>query len=189
MKIEETSVPGVLVIEPRVFADERGFFLESFNEKHFAEHGLPTSFRQDNRSRSRKGVLRGLHYQRRRPQGKLVTVISGCIFDVAVDIRPDSATFGHWHGIILSGDEPRFVWLPPGFAHGLCVLSDVADVIYKCTELYAPDDECGVPWNDPLVGIRWPVGAPLLSKRDQLYKPLSRDRADLPRDHSTVAGE
>ena len=181
MKIEQTALPGVLLIEPTVFSDERGFFLESFNERRFAEHGLPTHFRQDNRSRSPKGVLRGLHFQQRQPQGKLVTVISGLIFDVAVDVRRDSATLGRWHGVTLCGDEPRCLWIPPGFAHGLCVLSDAADVVYKCTELYAPDDESGVAWNDPLLGIEWPIRTPLLSPKDRRFEPLTPDRADLPR--------
>ena len=180
MRIEQTSLPGVLVIEPEIFTDERGFFLESFNEQRFAEHGLPTQFRQDNHSRSTKGVLRGLHYQRRRPQGKLVSVISGRIFDVAVDVRQDSPTFGHWHGMTLSGDEPRYLWVPPGFAHGLCVLSEEADVVYKCTELYAPHDEAGIRWNDPVLGIEWPIDAPILSTKDRSFAPFSIGRPDLP---------
>ena len=188
MKIEQSPLAGVLLIEPQVFSDERGFFLEAFNEQRFAEYGLPTHFRQDNHSRSIRGVLRGLHYQRRQPQGKLVTVISGRIFDVAVDIRRDSPTFGRWHGTILSADRPRYVWVPPGFAHGLCVLSEVADVVYKCTELYSPDDEAGVMWDDPAVGIRWPIESPLLAAKDRRYAPLSSKRDDLPLAHRmTVA--
>ena len=180
MKFERTEIPDVLIIEPRIFVDERGFLLESFNEKRFAEHGLPTQFRQDNHSRSTKGVLRGLHFQRTRPQGKLVTTITGVIYDVAVDIRRGSPTFGAWTGVTLSGDHPRYVWVPPGFAHGFCVLSEVADVVYKCTELYAGEDEAGILWNDPAIGIDWPVDAPRLSQKDQGFPPLTRTRADLP---------
>ena len=180
MKIEEAPLPGVLVIEPEVHADERGFFLESFNEARFAEHGLPTSFRQDNHSRSTKGVLRGLHYQRHRPQGKLVSVIRGAVFDVAVDVREGSRTFGEWHGVTLLGDKPCYLWIPPGFAHGLCVLSEVADVVYKCTQLYAPEDEAGILWNDPAIGIKWPISTPLLSSKDQSYAPFLLKRAGLP---------
>lgn len=180
MKIEQTSLPGVLLIEPQVFWDDRGFFLESFNERRFAEHGLPTQFRQDNHSRSTRSVLRGLHYQVSKPQGKLVTVITGCVFDVAVDIRPGSSTFGRWCGVTLRSDEPRAVWIPPGFAHGLCVLSDVADVIYKCTELYSADDEAGIRWNDPAVGIVWPIEAPQLSEKDKQLPGLAASRAPMP---------
>jgi dTDP-4-dehydrorhamnose 3,5-epimerase len=170
----------VLLIEPGVFTDERGFFLEAFNEKRFAEHGLPTCFRQDNHSRSIRNVLRGLHYQQHRPQGKLVTVISGRIFDVAVDVRRDSPTFGQWYGTELSGNKPTYVWVPAGFAHGLCVLSDIADVVYKCTEPYAPDDERGVRWDDPALGIEWPIRAPVLSRKDRSFMSLDARRSDLP---------
>jgi dTDP-4-dehydrorhamnose 3,5-epimerase len=163
-----------------VFSDDRGFFLEAYNERRFAEFGLPARFRQDNHSRSVKGVLRGLHYQVRQPQGKLVSVIRGQIFDVAVDVRRGSSTFGRWHGVTLSADEPRYLWVPPGFAHGLCVLSDVADVVYKCTELFAPDDEGGVLWNDPTVGIEWPIANPILSPKDRRLPGLSPERSDLP---------
>jgi dTDP-4-dehydrorhamnose 3,5-epimerase len=180
LRIEQTSLPEVLVIEPHVYSDERGFFLEAFKETRFAEHGLPTVFRQDNHSRSMKGVLRGLHYQVRQPQGKLITVITGCVFDVAVDVRVGSATFGKWCGVTLSGEQPRYLWIPPGFAHGLCVLSDVADVTYKCTEMYAPNDEAGIRWDDPALGIVWPIDAPQLSPRDQQWPPLSTTRSRLP---------
>lgn len=180
MRVEETPLPGMLLIEPRVFSDERGFFLESFNEERFRKHGLPGHFRQDNHSRSAKGVLRGLHYQVRSPQGKLVTVINGSIFDVAVDIRRDSPTFGRWHGVILTSDQPRYAWIPPGFAHGLLVLSEVADVVYKCTELYRPDDESGIMWNDPALGIEWPTTRPLLSEKDRRYALFASGRNDLP---------
>ena len=180
MKIEQTSLPGVLLIEPRIFTDDRGFFLELYNEIRFAEQGLPSRFRQDNHSRSTKGVLRGLHYQRRHPQGKLVTAIRGVIFDVAVDVRRGSPSFGQWHGVTLCGEQPRYLWIPPGFAHGFCVLSDEADVVYKCTDVYRADDEGGVLWNDPALGIEWPVREPVLSAKDQGFRPLGKERDDLP---------
>jgi dTDP-4-dehydrorhamnose 3,5-epimerase len=170
----------VLLIEPRVFEDDRGFFLESFNAGRFSEHGLPNVFPQENHSRSRRGVLRGLHYQLRRPQGKLVTVVRGEVFDVAVDIRRGSPCFGRWFATTLSGEQPRFLWIPPGFAHGYCVLSDSADFLYKCTETYAPDDDHGVLWSDRSVGIKWPVQQPFLSARDANLSPLSASRDDLP---------
>lgn len=184
MRIERTELPGVLVLEPRVFRDDRGFFYESFNADVFAHHadeGLPASFVQDNHARSTEGVLRGLHYQLHRPQGKLVTCVRGAIFDVAVDIRVGSPTFGRWTGVTLSGDEPRYVWIPAGFAHGYCTLSPVADVIYKCTELYDAADEHGVLWSDETVGIAWPVRDPILSPKDQRCGGLDPARADLPR--------
>ena len=181
MKIVETSLPGVLLIEPRVFGDERGFFYESFNAPRFAEHGLPTEWKQDNHSRSQRDVLRGLHYQLRRPQGKLVTCIRGEVFDVAVDIRTGSPTFGKWMGIHLSGDKPQYIWIPPGFAHGFCVLSDVADFMYKCTDIYQADDDRGVLWSDPTISIAWPVATPSLSGKDTQYLPLDPSRTDLPR--------
>ena len=180
MRIVETPLPGVVVIEPRVFRDDRGFFLEAFNAGRFAQHGLPTVFQQDNHSHSVKGVLRGLHYQLRRPQGKLVTVIRGRVFDVAVDIRKGSPTFGKWYGAVLSDEEPRYLWIPPGFAHGFCTLSDVADVVYKCTDVYAPDDDRGVLWSDSFIGIEWPIDAPLLSDKDRRMERLTETRTDLP---------
>ena len=180
MKITETSLPGVLVIEPRIFRDSRGFFLESFNADRFEHHGLPITFRQDNHSHSKGGVLRGLHYQLRRPQGKLVSVIRGRVFDVAVDIRRGSPNFGQWFGTILSEDEPRYLWIPPGFAHGFCALSPEADFVYKCTDVYVADDDRGILWCDPSIGIRWPLESPLLSEKDLLLAPLSPGRDDLP---------
>ena len=180
MKVTETELPGVLVIEPRVFADDRGFFLESYNEERFAAAGLPTHFRQDNHSRSRRGVLRGLHYQLDRPQGKLVTCLRGEVFDVAVDIRRGSPTFGRWTSRVLNGDRPEYFWIPPGFAHGFCALSDVADFVYKCTDVFVAADDRGVLWNDPAIGIRWPLESPLLSPKDERYAPLDPDRPDLP---------
>ena len=180
MKVIETALPGVVIIEPRVFTDARGFFLESFNATRFARHELPTEFRQDNHSRSAKGVLRGLHYQLRHPQGKLVGVVRGSVFDVAVDIRRGSETFGKWFGTILNDERPRYVWIPPGFAHGFCTLSDSADLVYKCTDVYVADDDRGVLWSDPTIGIQWPLDAPVLSDKDQLLAPLNTMRTDLP---------
>ena len=184
MKVNRTELPGVLVLEPKVFWDERGFIYEAFNANVFAAHdteGLPTSFVQDNHSRSTERVLRGLHYQLRRPQGKLVTCVRGTVFDVAVDIRVGSPTFGRWVGVTLNGDVPRYVWIPGGFAHGFCALSPVADVLYKCTALYAADDEHGVLWSDDTLDIPWPVSAPITSPRDQRYPKLDPSRTDLPR--------
>jgi dTDP-4-dehydrorhamnose 3,5-epimerase len=181
VNIVATDLPEVLVIEPRVFRDDRGFFVESFHDERFTQAGLPARFRQDNHSRSVRNVLRGLHYQLEHPQGKLVTCMQGVVFDVAVDVRVGSPTFGRWTGITLSGDEPRFVWIPAGFAHGFCALSDVADVTYKCTTVYQADDDRGVLWNDPAIGIQWPVSEPLLSPKDRRNAPLDRGRGDLPR--------
>lgn len=183
MKVIPTALAGVLVLEPRVFPDERGFLYESFNAEQFATHaseGLPTVFKQDNHSRSTGRVLRGLHYQLRRPQGKLVMCARGEIFDVAVDIRIGSPTFGQWSGITLDEHTPRFVWIPPGFAHGFCVLSPVADVLYKCTDVYVPGDDFGISWCDPAIGIRWPVSDPILSARDRVHPGLEQARANLP---------
>ena len=180
MKVTETTLPGVVIVEPRVFRDARGFFLESFNAERFGAHGLPTEFRQDNHSRSVKGVLRGLHYQLRRPQGKLVSVVRGRVFDVAVDIRRRSPTFGKWLGAVLSEEEPRALWIPPGFAHGFCTLSDVADFVYKCTEVYVAEDDRGILWSDPSIGIEWPVSDPLLSDKDRSLPTLSSPEAELP---------
>jgi dTDP-4-dehydrorhamnose 3,5-epimerase len=184
VKVERTELPGVLIVEPRVFRDDRGFIYEAFNADVFARHadeGLPGGFVQDNHSRSTEGVLRGLHYQLNQPQGKLVTCVRGTIFDVAVDIRVGSPTFGKWTGVTLSGDAPRYVWIPAGFAHGFCTLSPVADIIYKCTALYAPDDDRGVRWSDETIGISWPVADPILSPKDERLAGLDPARADLPR--------
>ena len=180
MIVRETSLPGVLLIEPRVFRDERGFFLETFNTRHLQGTQIPKQFAQDNHSRSAKDVVRGLHYQLDHPQGKLIHVARGKIFDVAVDIRRGSPTFAKWYGVELSGENLLSLWVPGGFAHGFCVLSDVADVIYKCTVPYESDDDRGIAWNSPLIGIDWPVKSPLLSLKDAAYDPLSLDRADLP---------
>lgn len=181
MILHETPLPGVLLIEPRVFRDDRGFFLETFSTRHLQGTTIPAEFWQDNHSRSAKNVVRGLHYQLDHPQGKLIHVARGKVFDVAVDIRRESPTFAKWYGIELSDENLFSLWVPAGFAHGFCVLSDVADVIYKCTVPYESDDDRGIAWNSPLIGIDWPVTNPLLSPKDAAYAPLSVDRADLPR--------
>ena len=169
MIITPTTLPDVLLIEPKVFGDARGFFFESYNRRAFAEvAGLDVDFVQDNHSRSAQGVLRGLHYQIQQPQGKLVRVVAGAVFDVAVDIRKASPTFGKWVGIELSAENKKMVWVPPGFAHGFLVLSEVAEFLYKTTDYYAPSYERSIAWNDPDIGIAWPLaGAPLLSAKDQ----------------------
>lgn len=157
MKVVETRLPGVVVIEPRVFGDERGFFLESWNRKAFAEAGLSMDFVQDNHSLSGRGTLRGLHYQMRQTQGKLVRVVVGEVFDVAVDLRRSSATFGKWVGVTLSAANRRMLWVPPGFAHGFYVTSEQAEFLYKCTDFYDPGSECTLAWDDPDVGVQWPL--------------------------------
>ncbi|MFV0665770.1 dTDP-4-dehydrorhamnose 3,5-epimerase [Denitromonas sp.] len=169
MQVTATDLPEVLIIEPKVFGDARGFFLESFNAKAFAEAtGVDLPFVQDNHSRSAQGVLRGLHYQIQQAQGKLVRVVRGAVFDVAVDVRRSSPNFGRWVGVELSEDNHRQLWVPPGFAHGFLVLSDSADFLYKTTDYYAPEHERSVLWNDPAIGIDWPLpGEPLLSGKDQ----------------------
>lgn len=180
MHVTPTALAGVLVLEPRVFGDDRGFFMESYNRRSFAQAtGLDIDFVQDNHSRSRKGVLRGLHYQLRQPQGKLVRVTHGAVFDVAVDIRRGSPTFGRWVGVELSADNHRQLWVPPGLAHGFVVLSDSADFLYKTTDYYAPEHERSIAWDDPAIGIDWPLAAhgitaPLLSAKDRAGQPLSR---------------
>jgi dTDP-4-dehydrorhamnose 3,5-epimerase len=171
----------VLVLEPKVFRDDRGLFAETFSTKTLAGSGIPSHFGQDNHSRSTKGVLRGLHYQLRSPQGKLVHAARGKIFDVAVDIRLGSPNFGRWFGEELSDENLFSMWIPPGFAHGFCVMSDVADVIYKCTTLYDPADDRGVAWNDKSVGITWPEANPIVSAKDSKLLRLTDTRADLPR--------
>ena len=157
MRLIETALPEVLIIEPKVYGDARGFFAETYHEQRYREHGLDVRFVQDNQSRSRYGVLRGLHYQLTQPQGKLVRVSSGRVFDVAVDIRRDSPSFGRWIGIELDAESQRQMYIPPGFAHGFCVLSDSADFNYKCTDYYHPESEHGIAWNDPALGIEWPL--------------------------------
>jgi dTDP-4-dehydrorhamnose 3,5-epimerase len=167
MKATSTQLPEVLLIEPKVFGDSRGLFFESWNEREFERAGIRAHFVQDNHSRSEKGVLRGLHYQIRQPQGKLVRVVAGEIFDVAVDIRRSSPMFGRWTGVRLSAETRSMVWVPVGFAHGFCVLSESAEVLYKTTDFYAPEHERCILWNDHEIGISWPpLGAPKLSKKD-----------------------
>ena len=167
MKIIETSLPGCLVIEPAVFGDERGVFFETWNADRFGEHGLPVKFVQSNVSTSVKGVLRGLHYQWPRPQGKLVSVLEGEVFDVAVDIRRGSPNFGRWEAVILSADNRRQLWIPEGFAHGFAVLSEHAVFNYLCTDVYVKEADAGVRWNDGDIGVDWPVSDPLLSAKDE----------------------
>lgn len=175
MNIVETDLPGVLLIEPRVFGDARGFFLESWNRKAFANAGLEIDFVQDNHSRSGKGVLRGLHYQLNDPQGKLVRVTQGRVFDVAVDMRRSSPHYGRWTGMELSAENHRMLWIPPGYAHGFLVLSESADFLYKTTAFYAPQWDRGVRWDDPEIGIDWPLDAPpTLSDKDRVL-PLLQD--------------
>ena len=179
MKITETTLPGVLVVEPRVFADDRGFFLETYQAERYAAAGIAASFVQDNFSRSVRGTLRGLHFQEPKAQGKLVQVLRGTVFDVVVDVRRNSPTFARWFGIELSGDAPKQLWIPPGFAHGFCVTSDSADFHYKCTTPYAPEAERSIRWNDPALAITWPVTQPLLSSKDAAA-PLLADAPVLP---------
>jgi len=166
--VTKTKIPEVLLLEPKVYGDDRGFFLESYNQRSFAEVGLTQIFVQDNHSRSSRNVLRGLHYQIGRPQGKLIRVVSGSIWDVAVDIRRSSPTFGQWVGEELSGENRRIFWIPEGFAHGFIVTSDSADVLYKATDFYTPSAERTLLWNDPQLGITWPLnGEPVLSQKDR----------------------
>jgi dTDP-4-dehydrorhamnose 3,5-epimerase len=167
MQVIDTAIADVKIIEPRVFGDERGFFLETFQAERYADAGIRLPFVQDNHSRSAKGVLRGLHFQKTRPQGKLVRVVRGTVFDVAVDIRKNSPTYGKWAGVTLSEENKTQFWIPPGLAHGFVVLSDLADFEYKCTDYYFPDDEGCLIWNDPEIAIDWPVESPLLSGKDQ----------------------
>jgi len=167
---------GLLLVEPDVHRDGRGFFLETYHQKKYRDAGLAATFVQDNRSSSGRGTLRGLHGQLQRPQGKLVTCLQGEIYDVAVDARPHSPTFGQWESLRLSAEDFRQFYLPPGFLHGFCVLSDRAEVAYKCTTLYDPADEVGVRWNDPALGIDWPVPDPLLSQRDKSYPTFAEQR-------------
>ena len=175
MNVVSTAIPDLLILEPKVFGDERGFFFESFNQHDFNEAtGLDVSFVQDNHSKSAKGVLRGLHYQIQQPQGKLVRVVQGAVFDVAVDIRKSSPTFGHWVGEVLSAENKKQLWVPEGFAHGFVVLSDIAEFLYKTTDYWAPEFERSIAWNDPAIGIQWPIqGEPTLSAKDQQAKPLA----------------
>lgn len=180
MKFIGTQLDGVILIEPDVFKDPRGCFLETYHAQKYADGGIRERFVQDNFSQSILGTLRGLHYQLKRAQGKLVTVVEGSVFDVAVDIRRGSPTFGKWVGIELSAENKRQLYIPPGFAHGFCVTSNTAGVVYKCTQFYEPDDERGIIWNDGALGITWPIRQPLLSRKDQSYKSLDELSDDLP---------
>lgn len=180
MKTIPTELPGVVIIEPRVFNDARGFFFESYNAPRYAAAGITATFVQDNHSRSVGGTIRGLHYQLRSPQAKLLRVIRGSVLDVAVDIRRGSPTFGRWVGVELSAENKRQLFIPAGFGHGFCASSDVVEVEYKCSDVYVADDQHGIIWNDPTIGIAWPVRDPILSEADRAYRPLARDREDLP---------
>lgn len=180
IKVTRCEIDGLCVIEPTVFGDNRGFFMETYNKNDFAENGLDMTFVQDNHSKSVKGVLRGLHFQINHPQGKLVRVVVGEVFDVAVDLRKDSKTYGKWLGVTLSAENKKQFYIPEGFAHGFVVLSDEAEFIYKCTDFYHPNDEGGLMWNDPEIGIKWPIPegfTPILSEKDKKHGLLK----DLPR--------
>ncbi len=172
MKIIQTALDGVLVIEPRVFSDHRGYFLETYHRTRFRDAGIDAVFVQDNLSFSVRGTLRGLHFQVTQPQAKLVQVITGEVFDVAVDIRPGSSSFGKWIGEHLSAENHRQIFIPPGFAHGFCVLSQTAHFLYKCSQFYAPQDEGGILWSDPDIGIHWPITDPIVSEKDAAYPGL-----------------
>ena len=173
MEVIQTEIPDVKIVKPKVYGDERGFFLEIFEQKRYQEMlGINLNFVQDNHSRSQKNVLRGLHFQKENPQGKLVRVVRGEVFDVAVDIRKDSSTYGKWVGVILSEENKNQLWIPPGLAHGFLVLSDIADFEYKCTNYYDPNSEGCLLWNDPIVNINWPTSMVILSEKDKLGKTL-----------------
>lgn len=172
MKVTSTSLEGVLIIEPKVFADHRGFFLETYNEQRYREAGIDLRFVQDNHSKSQRGILRGLHYQLTKPQAKLVWVVAGAIWDVAVDIRKGSPTFGKWFGMTLDAEKKQQLLIPPGFAHGFAVVSETAEVYYKCNAFYDPKDEAGIVWNDPDLKISWPIEAPVLSTKDAALPAL-----------------
>ena len=174
MKVENTKLPGVVVITPQVFGDDRGFFMETYNAAKTAGKGVPEVFVQDNHSRSTQGVLRGMHFQYPQWQGKLVRAISGEIFDVAVDMRSDSETFGKWFGVHLNDENKQQLYVPPGFAHGFCVTSEIADVAYKCTSDYQPNQDTGFHWNDPEVGIEWPIENPVLSEKDSTLDSFAK---------------
>jgi dTDP-4-dehydrorhamnose 3,5-epimerase len=173
MEILKTSIPEVIAFIPQVYSDSRGYFLETYQQRKYAEIGIPKPFVQDNQSFSTKNVLRGLHFQLRHPQGKLVRVTHGEVFDVAVDIRRDSPTFGQWHGEILSAENKKQMYIPEDFAHGFCVLSESAEFLYKCTDFYVPGDEAGLIWNDPQLGIDWPIANPILSDKDAILPQMS----------------
>ena len=174
---QKTEIEGVYIIEPKVFGDDRGYFMETYKDSDFIEAGLDYKFVQDNQSKSRRGVLRGLHYQKQFPQAKLVRVISGEVFDVAVDLRKGSPTYGKWVGVILSSENKKMFMIPRGFAHGFVVLSETAEFVYKCDEVYHPEDEGGIMWNDPDIGIDWPYKEePLLSEKDKKHPHLKESK-------------
>lgn len=174
MNITKTKFPGVIIIEPKVFRDSRGFFKESFQNNTYKDIGIDYKFVQDNHSHSIKGTLRGLHFQKKKPQGKLVSCIKGAVYDVIVDINPNSKTFGEYLGIKLTENNHKQIWIPPGYAHGFCVLSETADFIYKCTNYYDPNDEAGLIWNDPDIGIDWPIDQPIISEKDKIFPTLTK---------------
>jgi len=174
MKVTESRLKGVLLIKPRVFEDSRGFFLETYNRDRYRDNGIEAEFVQDNYARSTRGILRGMHYQIKHSQAKLVWVPEGEVFDVAVDLRKDSPTFGQWEGYTLSSKNKHQLFVPTGFAHGYCVISETADFMYKCTDFYYPEDEGGLIWNDPKVGIEWPIEDPVLSEKDQNNPTLEK---------------
>ena len=178
MNITETKLAGVLIIEPKVFGDARGFFKETFQAERYREAGVEYTFVQDNYSRSQKGVLRGLHFQITKPQGKLVSCPKGAVYDVVVDIDPESTTYGQYVGVELTEESHKQLWVPPGYAHGFCVLSETADFQYKCTDYYDPSDEGGVIWNDPDLTIEWPIQQPALSEKDQKLPTLAQIRTN-----------
>lgn len=180
MRVVPTELPDVVVVEPDVYVDGRGFFVETYHAERYREHGIDASFVQDNHSRSVAGTLRGLHLQLHRPQGKLIRVIEGEIFDVAVDVRRGSPTFGRWVAVTLTAENFKQCYIPPGFAHGFCVVSAIAQVEYKCTDVYDPASEIGVAWNDPALGISWPVSEPILSSRDSHHPTLAELAGQLP---------
>ena len=174
IKVKNTSLEGFLIVEPNCYKDDRGFFLETYQEDIYKAAGITDKFVQDNQSRSIKGVIRGLHFQVNRPQAQIVTIMRGLVFDVGVDLRQNSPTFGRWHGVELSDTGQRQVYMAPGIAHGFCVLSDLADLHYKVSRFYDPDDECGMVWNDSEVNIDWPLITPLIHHRDATYQSLSQ---------------
>ena len=187
-KFNTTSLPGVILIEPQVFEDPRGFFMETFHKKKFAVEGIDRVFVQDNHSHSKRGTLRGLHYQLRHAQGKLIYVVAGEVFDVAVDIRCGAPTFGKWSGTYISAENKRQLYIPEGFAHGFSVLSETADVIYKCTDFYTPGDEYGIFWADPTIDIDWKIESPVLSKKDSQNPELNQVAKELLPVYKSISG-
>ncbi|WP_338367071.1 dTDP-4-dehydrorhamnose 3,5-epimerase [uncultured Pseudoalteromonas sp.] len=179
MNVIKTKIKDLLIIEPNIFGDDRGFFYETFQAERYKQIGIDLSFVQDNRSRSSKGVLRGLHFQKNKPQGKLVTVTDGEVFDVAVDLRPKSETFGQYESILLTGENKLQFYVPPGFAHGFCVISNTADFQYKCTDYYDPNDESGLLWSDKELKIQWPISTPLLSEKDKVQPTFNEIKKQL----------